>query len=415
MKRKNILIISAVVAAIMLIWIFTGSKSKTGESLKTEVRKGLFEVTVTTTGELKAKNSQDIMGPSDLRSSGIWQVKISDIIPEGTIVQEGDYIATLDRQEVANKLKELENEVQKNESQFTQTKLDTTLTMRGARDELVNLKYFMEEKKIGLEQSKFEPPATIRQAEIELDKAERSFNQAVENYKIKNEQSAAKMQEVSATLNIQRQKYEQMQKLIEKFVITAPKGGMVIYIREWDGKKKAVGANISPWDLAVATLPDLSMMTVNTYVNEIDIRKIKEGQQVRIGVDAFPEKKFTGKVTSVANVGEQKPNSDAKVFEVEILVNESDSILRPAMTTSNSIVANSYKDVLYIPLEAVQTKDSTTFVYKNEGFGMVKKEVKLGATNENEVIVEKGLKEGDKIFLSVPKDADDLKLVKLGK
>ena len=415
MKRKNILIISVIAIALIIIWIFSGSKNKSGDMLKVPVKKGLFEVTVTTTGELKAKNSQDVLGPSDLRSSGIWQVKISEIVPEGTIVKEGDYIATLDRQEVANKLKELENELQKNESQYTQTKLDTTLTMRAARDELINLKYSMEEKKLELDQSKYEPPAAIRQAEIELDKSDRSYNQATENYKIKSEQSAAKMQEVSATLNIQRQKYEQMMKLIEQFVVKAPKDGMVIYIREWDGKKKAVGANISPWDLAVATLPDLSLMTVTTYINEIDIRKIKEGQIVRIGVDAFPEKKFTGKVGSVANVGEQKPNSDAKVFEVEVIVNETDSILRPAMTTSNTIVAAAYKDVLFVPLEAIHTKDSVTFAYKHEGFSTVKKEVKVGATNENEAIIEAGLKDGDMIYLSVPEGGDDLKLEKLKK
>ena len=58
--------------------------------------------------------------------------------------------------------------------------------MRQSRDELINLKYGVEEKDIVLAQSKFEPPATIKQNEINYDKAKRAFDQATENYKIKN-------------------------------------------------------------------------------------------------------------------------------------------------------------------------------------------------------------------------------------
>jgi HlyD family secretion protein len=74
-----------------------------------------------------------------------------------------------------------------------------------------------------------------------------------------------------------------------------PKSGMVIYHREWNGSRRTVGSSISPWDLTVATLPDLSSMMSRTYVNEIDVSKVKAGQDVRIGVDAFPERQYTGR------------------------------------------------------------------------------------------------------------------------
>ena len=80
---------------------------------------------------------------------------------------------------------------------------------------------------------------------------------------------------------------------------------MVIYKREWGGDKRKVGSEISPFDPVVATLPDLSSMISKTYVNEIDVSKVKVGQRVRLTVDAFPEKSYSGVVTSVANIGEQ--------------------------------------------------------------------------------------------------------------
>ncbi len=181
---------------------------------------------------------------------------------------------------------------------------------------------------------------------------------------------------------------------------------MVIYKREWSGQKRTVGSEINPWDLTVATLPDMSTMVSKTYVNEIDISKIRVGQKVRAGVDAFPEKEYTGMVSEVANIGEQLPNTDAKVFEVVIKLNESDPILRPSMTTSNSIITQTFDSVLFIPLEAVHSNDSMTYVYLKNNTRQV---VVLDQANENEIIVEAGLEKGDKVFLSVPAGAEEMR------
>jgi hypothetical protein len=198
-----------------------------------------------------------------------------------------------------------------------------------------------------------------------------------------------------------------MQELLSKFDIYAPASGMVIYKKEWSGQKRTVGSEINPWDLTVATLPDLSTLVSKTYVNEIDISRVSKGQEVRIGVDAFPEKEFTGVVTEVANIGEQLPNTDAKVFEVVIRLNERDPILRPSMTTSNQVITDIYEDVMYIPLEAVHTNDSASFVYTKKNERQI---VMLGESNENEIIVEEGLEAGQQIFLSLPDNPESFKL-----
>jgi hypothetical protein len=183
---------------------------------------------------------------------------------------------------------------------------------------------------------------------------------------------------------------------------------MVIYKRDRTNTKRKVGSSISPWDNVVATLPDMSSMISKTYVNEIDVSKVKPGQKVDIMVDAFPEKSYTGTVLSVANIGEQLPNTDAKVFEVQIKVDGTDPILRPSMTTGNKIVTKTIDNVLYIPLESVQAgTDSVPFVYMKNGNRQV---VLLGESNENNVIIEQGLKEGDVLYLSTPEKPESFRL-----
>jgi hypothetical protein len=190
---------------------------------------------------------------------------------------------------------------------------------------------------------------------------------------------------------------------------------MVIYKRNWDGSKLGVGGMINAWDNVVAELPNLKEMISKTYVNEIDISKVKVGQQVKIGIDAFPEKKFTGKVIEVANIGEQLQNSNAKVYEVRIIINEFDSILRPAMTTKNTIETNVIDRVLFTPIESIFNTDSITFVYKKDGGSVVRQQIVAGESNENEIIIREGLKANDEVMLVPPDKAEKLTLVLLDK
>ncbi|HPE86442.1 MAG: HlyD family efflux transporter periplasmic adaptor subunit [Bacteroidia bacterium] len=407
MKNRYYLLIVLGVIVILIVWLSGGTGTPVEKNITAPVKHGDFSINVTITGELEARTSEKIYGPNGVRDFRIWNLKIEDIIPDGTVVDSGQYIARLDRSELSNRLKDEQNELEKLESQFIKTKLDTSMTLRAARDELINLKFALEEKKIKLEQSVFEPPATIRQYEIDLDKGERAYSQAVTNYGLKKQKAEADMQEVSASLNQSRRKFEQMMDLLSEFTITAPKAGMVIYKRNWDGSKMGIGATVGAWDPVVAELPDLTKMISKTYVNEIDISKIKTGQKVDISVDAFPDKHFTGEVTEVANIGEQMKNSNAKVFEVKVDVHEFDSILRPAMTTKNIITTDVINDVTYIPLEAVHSNDSMVFVYKSN---RIKQQIITGKSNENEVIVIEGLAEGEEVLLSVPEDKDKYKV-----
>jgi HlyD family secretion protein len=410
MKNYRIYIALALaVTVVVLLFVFFGSPRSEVQAIKVPVKSGRFEIQVTTSGELEAKSSEKILGPSGLRNFRIWNVKIDDIIPDGTVVDSGDYVATLDRSELTNRMKDNELDLESLDNQYTKTQLDTTMELRNARDELVNLHYNLEERQITVDQSIYEPPATQRQARIDLDKAQRAFDQAKENYELKLERARTNMAEINTKLRKARNEYQEMLDLLEQFTIHAPKAGMVIYRRDWNGQKQGIGASINVWDPIVAELPNLREMKSKTYVNEIDISKVQTGQPVLIGVDAFPDKQYTGKVTEVANIGEQMRNSNAKVFEVIIEVNEFDSILRPAMTTKNTIITDVIDSVLFLPIECINSNDSLSFVYIDR----IKQQVILGKTNENEIIIRAGLKENDMVYLVPPESADDYRLVPL--
>ena len=409
MNKRNLIIGGGLIVVVLIVFLFVKGTSKTeAAEILTDVQRGTFRVEIETTGELEAKNSVKILGPSTLRDFRIWQVTIQNIVDEGTVVKKGDWVATLDRSEFQGRYNEKQIELDKAQSKYVQVQLDTTLQMRQSRDELINLKYAVEETRIKLEQSKFEPPATIKQAEIDVDKSKRAYDQALENYKIKKRQNVEKMREVGAELRKVQNEYTRMTGIAESFNVLAPEPGMVIYTKNWDGTPIKAGSQINMWEPTVATLPDLTKMVSKTYVNEVDVRKVKAGQQVEIGLDAYPDKQLAGKVIRVANVGEQRPNSDAKVFLVDIEIDGTDPTLRPSMTTSNKVIAKVLDSVTFVPLEGLHSlDDSIIYVYKKDGIKTVKQEVSVGETNSNEAVILIGLNLGDRIFLSVPPDMDD--------
>ena len=155
-------------------------------------------------------------------------------------------------------------------------------------------------------------------------------------------------------------------------------------------------------------------MLSKTYINEVDVRKIKPGQTVEIGLDAFPDKKLTGMVTKIANVGEQRPNSDAKVFEALIEIHGTDNMLKPSMTTSNQIITKVIDSTLFVPLECLHSKDdSISYVFLRKGIKIIKQEIQIDGTNNNEAVVAMGLKPDDKVYLSVPSGKEDDEIVLL--
>jgi HlyD family secretion protein len=411
MKRVYLITIIVVFVSVAVLMIFNRlASNKKNAVLYTHSVKGDLEIAISTAGELRAENSVEIKGPEiaqrgDMRS---MDIRIQDIIPEGTEVIAGDYIAQLDRSNFDNTLKDILERLQSLEKDLQMKILDTAVSLSAYRDEIQNQKYIVEADSITLRNSKYEPPTTIRQAEINFDQAKRTLGQRQKRYALN--VAYAKFQINNQRYWISRitRRKNDYEEVLRSFTVTAPASGMVIYKRDWRGNKRKAGSSINPFDRVIATLPDLSSMMSRIYVSEIDISKMQVGQKANVIVDAFPAKTFTGAVSSVANIGDKLPNTDSKVFEVLIKIDGTDPLLRPSMTTGNKIIINTYNDVIYVPIECVQAEsDSIPFVYTRD---RKKQVVLLGISNEKNVIIEKGLKPGQTIFLATPENPEKFRL-----
>ncbi len=406
---KRIIIAILSIGFLLALWAFIGRDSTEQLDIFISPKVGDFQVLVTSTGELRAKNSIQIRGPQGVRDVQIWQMTIQSLIPEGTVVKKGDVVAEIDRSEIMTRMQNTQLDVQRAESQYEQAQLDSSLTLTQARDNLENLRFQLEERQIAVEQSVYESPAVQRQMQIELERTERQLAQEQQNYRTRVLQAEANLREIEANLTQERNQLNRIMNVMQDFSILAPENGMVVYARNWQGRKTTTGSTINAFDPIVAELPDFSAMESLTYINEVDIQKIRTGQTVQIGLDAIRDKRLTGIVTSIANIGEQRPNSHSKVFEVKIEINESDTTLRPAMTTSNDILIETIENALYIPLESVHAFDNDHYVFKRDGLQTVMQQIIMGSANDNDVVILEGLTSDDQVLISMPPDTSGLR------
>ena len=150
-------------------------------------------------------------------------------------------------------------------------------------------------------------------------------------------------------------------------------------------------------------LGDVGSVFVRGKVDEADVGKISVGQQARITVESFKDKKFAGKVTRIAPLGAEKDN--VTTFEVRVSIDNAGGELRAMMTANAEIIREEKKDVLLVPEAAViYDKDRKTFLELPDPHGENgKKKVaaQLGISNgvKAELVSAPGLKLGDKVVL----------------
>ncbi len=413
MSKKKLLLLGIPVVLILLGYTLFGNNSDEDVAITTKVVKGQFTSEVIISGEAQSTSLKKINGPNDIRKFKLRDVKIQDLIPEGSVVKKGDYVGRLDPSEVNEQIIDAQLNLETAQSKYTQEQLDTTLTLKQERTAIKDLLFDIEENKLELKQSIYEPPATIKKLEINIERLERDLKEKKEDYQIKEQKAMAKMVEVGTEVSKIRKTLEELQNLQKSFTIHSDANGMVTYAKNWDGSKRKVGSSISMWDPAIATLPDLNKMESKTYANEVDIRKIKKDLPVIIGFDAFPDITLKGTVTNVANVGEVKRGSDIKLFQVLVNMDENNPNVRPGMTTSNRIIIHQEENVLMVPLEAIFSQDSISYVYAKSGLSISKKEVEMGDSNVDVVIIKHGVDENEVVYLSKPEGLEEKSIISL--
>ena len=175
----------------------------------------------------------------------------------------------------------------------------------------------------------------------------------IDNEKVVTEQGAVSAQ---ANLLRRRSSLKNQEEQLEWTTIKAPMAGTVTLLEIEEGEIVTSGRSAFSQSPPLMTIADLSKMVVKTYINEVDMERLRMNQKADIKVDAYKATTYEGRVAEISPSGEERDN--IITFEVMVEVVGSPSELRPGMSADVDVVTYEEKDVLMLPIDAVQDETS---------------------------------------------------------
>ena len=241
--------------------------------------------------------------------------------------------------------------------------------------------------------------------QTQLDNAEMSIKSA--EMGIKNAQVTIKNAENSK--KSAQNSLSQTRQQLDNYNITSPISGKIVY------KNAQKGDVISTYKIAnsniLATIADVSVLKFDVSIDELDITKIKVGQDVIVSVEALDNKEFAGKVANINTIGVNAAGTTN--YTVVIEVPGTDEIYS-GMTVDAEIKVAKRENVLRVPLTAVR-KDSVVYVKVNDELyqdedekvpqGYKKVPVEVGLNGKNYVEIVSGLSSGDIVLTDKIKES----------
>lgn len=247
-------------------------------------------------------------------------------------------------------------------------------------------------------------PALLESARAKKENSALLVDQTIEGGKHKIAKAQATLVQIKSKLEGKKSSLQFAKEELSHTVIRAPFDGIVIHFETFrDGQKRKprVGDGVFP-NQPILYLPDISKMIVKTKAREIDLHKLALGQIGEIRVDAYPDAEVTGELTfigALATVAEASSGQE-KFFQIVFTMNEEDKRFRPGMTCQVSVVSQSLENVLTVPLQAVFHDKGGDYCFVRNGFlGYERREVSIGAQNEDYVQVMSGLSAGQQVSL----------------
>jgi HlyD family secretion protein len=279
-------------------------------------------------------------------------------------------------------------ELERAEQQVSRAQDDLALAKR-RRDSLLN----------------FGRPLEMTQARSDAQQSKESLRQLEAASVYRNAQKRAALTAAESRIEEVASKLELAKTQLARTEVRADVPGIVVYRDVYfgsDQRKPQVGDQV--WaNQPLLILPDITKMVVETKVRENDIHKVEKNQKVRVRVEAYPDLQLTGAVTLVGTLAqEEKDRRGAKFFGVTVQINESEPRLRPGMTARVEIQVEARKNALFLPLEAVFERDGSYVAYAVETGRIRPRPVVLGPSNQDFVVVDKGLSAGDRVCLRDP-------------
>jgi len=372
-------------------------------------RRADFIISVRTRGDIKSAKSIILSAPP---APGLRIVKLA---ANGAPVKKGDVVVEFDGSSQDQLLLTRRNTVQNSENNIIQQKASQRMQEEGDSMDKVQSEYSLERSK--LDASKAEVVSAIEgeKARINVGVSEGSLQRVKAVINAHQVGYDADMNRLNQAKDKAYRDLKTTEGYLALMQLRAPVDGIVNVLSNFRSQGQ-FGQTQPPYKegdnvytgAPIVEMPDLSQMYIDLKLEEVDRGKLEMGQQVKIRVDAIPDKEFLAEIdyiSPIANLVFRGGQQAEKTFPARATIKALDERLRPGMSATAEIIIEKQVNQLLIPVRSSFDKNGKPAVYVQEGKSFVIKPIEVGKKNEEDIVVKSGLTDGEIVTLESPADA----------
>ncbi len=406
MSRRRRLLLATVAIAAVAVGFVLGRKPllrrlQPAPSVPTyDVRMVPFSRQVTAEGNLRAVKSDAISSPTIPDAPPL---KISWLACDGCTVHTGDVVAKFDPTDFEKRLKDGQSDRATAEAKIGKERTDTEALLRD-RDRTTDLSQaeLAKQEKFVAKDTLIFSRNQIIESRLDKDLWGAKMENAAEEQKLEKSLSRSKVD----LLVLEKRKAEiamlQAQKGLDNAEVTAPHDGILIIERDWRGNLWKVGDTVWP-GLRLASLPVLDEMEVEAFVLEADAGGLSIGLPATVTLEANPDITYKATIKNIDKLAKPRIRDvPINYFSVILALEHTDQErMKPGQRVRASMSLDE-RQALAVPREAIFEKDGRKVVYVSSGTGFEEHTVTLDVSSPGLVVIQSGLREGDRIALRDP-------------
>lgn len=406
-RQQKYLLLIALPAAIIVGAMWTRGSGNAGEAairptIETVIAStGDLERVVRVAGTTSAVNYAAVSAPR--MRGGFRGITLYNLRESGEMVKKGDILAEIDSRSIEDLLDDVQANYEDALAATRKRKAETVIDIENLRQDVLVARSQYEKWQVEAAAAEIRTIVDRELLALGVEESAASFRQKQKDLGWTQTSTAAdvRISEISAeqhNLSLSR-----FQRDLERCTILSPMDGMAVRQQVFrDGEYGIVqeGDQMRPGMIFLKVM-DLSLMRIETEVNQSEGGRIRVGQKVRIGLDAYPERSFTGRVHSIGALarGGGARNNYVRTLPVVIHIESGGSTLNPDLSVFADIVTDRVENAVTVPRQAVFGESGRRYVLVAGDGGFERRPVEVALKNHISAAIESGLEEGECVAL----------------
>lgn len=393
------------------------------------VQRGNLAVEIEELGVVESTRVANINSP--------FSARLIKIAESGTSVKKGDVVAVLDTREQVDNLEERLDELKQIKADLERQVEDMQMALRSNSLDLSSSQARLDLQRVQLEQVNLDlaeleylrsreivPAEDVRTGQSRV--ATTQINTLSRDLTMRSDVTGSQSAETAKEIGLQRislrgekarERLDEMQERINNSELRAPVDGVFLRHSRWSWQnrrnaERENGEGVREGD-RLGSIPDATSLIVKSQIPEGEVLRVQKGSDVTLNFEALGGLVLPGRIIMIAPLAIERETSAGgrvtaggqeltgeKVFEVEIELLESDPRIKVGLTARSRILIAEQKDLLSVPVAAVQAQRGKHFVEVwSAADGVSQREVVIGKSNDTRVEIVSGVAEGEEVLL----------------